>query len=79
MHRTTIMLPDDLLNRARRQAETDGTSLGELIRQCLDRVLAKSTLPPGSDPLFADDAVFRSPAPEDVAAEHDRYLYGEDP
>ncbi|MDF1552157.1 MAG: hypothetical protein P1P84_03795 [Deferrisomatales bacterium] len=79
MHRTTIMLPDDLLNRARRRAESDGTSLGELIRRCLDRVLAESAKPTGPDPLFADDAVFRGPAPQDIAAEHDRYLYGEDP
>ncbi|WP_025321628.1 ribbon-helix-helix domain-containing protein [Deferrisoma camini] len=74
MHRTTIMLDDALIHRARQRAEAEGISLGELIRRSLARFLEE---PRGLDPFFADDAVYEDSGPADMAAEHDRYLYGE--
>lgn len=76
MHRTTIMLPEELRNRAMKKAAEMGVSLGELIRDSLDRLLRPSEHSAGDDPLFSDDAVFTGESPEDLAAEHDRHLYG---
>lgn len=30
------------------------------------------------DSLFLDEAIFDGPVPEDLASDHDRYLYGDD-
>ncbi len=77
MHRTTVMLPDDLKVDATRHAREMGISLGELIRESLVNWLNRSDRPKVEDPLLADDAVFTDPVPHDLAAEHDRYLYGD--
>ena len=72
MKRTTIMLPEALRQRASSHAKQRGISLGELIRSSLD-----TTLPAASyeeDPLF-EDVVFDGPAPRDLSAKHDKYLY----
>ena len=74
MHRTTILLPDELRRRAVREAKALGISLGELIR----RRLAGA----GGDARSEEVARFlaRRPwdgaAPDDTAANHDLYLYG---
>jgi hypothetical protein len=72
MKRTTIMLPEALRRRAALRARQRGISLGELIRDSLDAAL------PGvayeQDPLF-EDVIFDGPAPRDLSARHDRYLY----
>ncbi|MEW6489876.1 MAG: CopG family transcriptional regulator [Thermodesulfobacteriota bacterium] len=78
MHRTTIMLPDDLRNRAVRRAEDMGVSLGELVRVSLDALLSRPERAQG-DPLYADDTVYRGEAPADLSAAHDLHLYGEEP
>jgi hypothetical protein len=74
MVRTTIMLPAGLKTRAERRARARGTSLGGLIREALTTAVEA---PADEDPLFADDSVYRGPAPRDAAAAHDRYLYGD--
>ena len=78
MHRTTIMLPDDLRNRAVRRAKETGVSLGELIRQAVETLLSRSRSPAREDPLFRDAAVYDGEAPSDSTQNHDRYLYGEE-
>ena len=77
MHRTTIMLPADLKAKAARHAREMGISLGELIRDSLANWLNRSGRPDLDDPMLSDSAVFEGPAPHDVAANHDGYLYGE--
>ncbi len=77
MHRTTVMLPDDLRGRALRRARELGVSLGELIRQSLDAQLARNRTPTEEDALFADRAVFTGEAPSNLSQNHDRYLYGD--
>jgi hypothetical protein len=74
MKRTTIMLPDDLRRRALFRARQKGVSLGELIRDSLDAALPSGTYEAGQDPLF-DEVVFDGPAPADLSANHDKYLY----
>ena len=76
MRRTTIMLPDELRNRALRRAEELGVSLGELIRESLSALLNRSKKAPEEDPLFGDEAVFQGDAPEDLSTDHDGHLYG---
>lgn len=75
-HRTTIMLPPELRARAMKRAKDRGISFGELVRESLASVLTKS--PSETDAFLADRAVFRGKAERDVAADHDRYLYGPD-
>lgn len=79
MQRTSIMLPPALKTRALRQAQVLGISLGELIRRSLVLTIRGRAPAPGQhdDPLFADTAVFRGPAPRDLSRRHDRYLYGD--
>jgi hypothetical protein len=79
MKRTTIMLPEELRLRAMKRAERDGLSLGELIRQSLKTTLANAGKSPKEDPFFADKAVWRGPAPRDLAKNHDKYLYDQEP
>ena len=59
-----------------RVARGKGVSLASLIRDSLDAALPAPGA--GKDPLF-EDSVFEGPAPADLAAEHDRHLYGEEP
>ncbi len=72
MKRTTIMLPETLRRRAAFRARQRGISLGELIRDSLDAALPGASY--GHDPLF-EDVVFDGPAPRDLSAKHDKYLY----
>lgn len=72
MKRTTIMLPEALRRRAATRASQRGISLGELIRDSLGAALPGVSY--DQDPLF-EDAVFDGPAPRDLAARHDKYLY----
>ena len=76
MKRTTIMLPADLKARAMRTARERGISFGELLRQSLQAAVDTPTST-YDDPVFTDSAVFDGPAPPNLAAEHDGYLYGD--
>ncbi len=77
MHRTTIMLPPTLHERATREAHEKGISLGQFIRDCLTSALLGERAGAGGDSLLRDKAVYRGAAPKDMAEEHDRYLYDE--
>lgn len=74
MQRTTVVLSTALKNRAKRLAVKRGVSFGELVRASLQLML-KRDASGGSDPLFADHAIFKGPAPADLSEAHDRYLY----
>lgn len=76
MHRTTILLPPSLHDRALRYAHEKGVSLGQLIRDSLAAALL-GEIPVRGDALLRDKAVYRGAAPKDLAEHHDRYLYGE--
>ena len=78
MHRTTIMLPEDLRRRALRKAHELGISLGEYVRNCMDKDLQhpKKGNEKKRDPLF-DIKVWTGPAPRDGSTNVDKYLYDE--
>ena len=78
MHRTTILLPEDLRASAEACARRKGISLGELIRRQL-KVVAKPKKAKSrrDDPVFKHYAKMQSPSvkgTEDVALNHDKYL-----
>lgn len=76
MHRTTIMLPQDLKTKAEEIARKKDLSLGEIIREALlDRIQKEDS--DAGDSFFCDTAVYRGPAPKDSSVKHDDYLYGE--
>lgn len=78
MQRTTIMLPRDLKLRAVESAKAKGVSLGEIIRESLERALLREAEDPSSrDPLFDRSLVFDGDVPKDLAERHDDYLYGD--
>ena len=70
------MLPHALKNEVQRLATRRGVSLGELVREGLERLLADDARG-RRDAFFADDAVFSAAGPRDLARDHDRYLYDE--
>lgn len=80
MDRTTIMLPPELKTRAANQAKKMRISLGQYIREALKKSLEMDNRREADDDsLFLDKAVCNGTAPEeDVASNHDRYLYGDE-
>jgi hypothetical protein len=72
------MLPVDLKQRASSLAERLGISLGELIRRSLEGALRGNAGEVREDPFFEDRAVYAGPAPPNLSADHDDFLYGED-
>ena len=78
MDRTTIMLPPELKTRASNQAKKKNISLGQFIREALNKYLdSENKTPDQNDPFLGDNAVFRGETPHDLASNHDEYLYGE--
>ena len=79
MDRTTIMLPPELKTRAANQAKKMRVSLGQYIREALKKSLdMEKRRETDEDPLFLDNAVFDGTTPEDLASNHDGYLYGDE-
>lgn len=72
MHRTTILLPNDLYRAAGQEARSRGISLGELIRRRLTSIEPRET--PG--PTFFARSPWTGDAPSDLSSDHDRYHYG---
>ena len=78
MDRTTIMLPPELKTRASNQAKKMRISLGQYIREALKKSLdIENRREADDDSLFLDNAVFAGTTPEDLASNHDGYLYGD--
>lgn len=71
MHRTTILLPEDLYRAAGKEAKALGVSLGELIRRRLAAITPR--IQP-AEAFFARDP-WTGEAPSDLSSNHDRYLY----
>ena len=79
MDRTTIMLPPELKIRASNQAKKMRISLGQYIREALKKSLEMENMREAEDDsLFLDNAVFDGTTPEDLASDHDGYLYGDE-
>jgi len=73
------MLPHELKTRAANQAKKMRISLGQYIRETLKKSLEmENKREVNDDSLFLDTAVFDGKTPEDLAFDHDRYLYGEE-
>jgi hypothetical protein len=76
MQRTTIMLPAELRDRISLRASTMHVSLGEFLRIAAEAYLDRQERMWTEDPLPGGACVVREPAPADVSANLDRYLYG---
>jgi hypothetical protein len=72
MHRTTILLPEDLRRAAELEAKRAGLSLGELIRQRLRPALEGKK---SGVPAFFARTPWKGQGPADLSAHHDQYLY----
>ena len=78
MDRTTIMLPPELKTRAYNQAKKMRISLGQYIREALQKSLdMENRNEVNDDSFFLDNVVFNGTTPEDLASDHDGYLYGD--
>jgi hypothetical protein len=71
MHRTTILLPDDLYKSAGKEARSMGVSLGELIRR---RLASSSQRTEPKRPFFSRQP-WTQETPKDLSLNHDKYLY----
>ena len=76
MHRTTIMLPEDLKTKAEEFSRKKGLSLGEVVREAMRDLLKKAEEDAG-DSFFCDTAVYQEDVPKDLSSNHDEYLYGD--
>lgn len=76
MHRTTIMIPEDLKIRAEEFSRKKGLSLGEIVREAMRDLLKKAEEDEG-DSFFCDTAVYQKDVPKDLSRNHDEYLYGD--
>jgi len=79
VHRTTILLPEDLRSSAEAQARREGISLGELIRRQLRAVTVSSKAGNRrNDPVFryhtSNNFEPAEDTAEDVSINHDKYL-----
>lgn len=75
MHRTTILLPNELKSQAERQARREGISLSELIRIRLSKSIDQKDKPTAA--AFFSRVPWSGDAPVDLSARHDDYLYSE--
>lgn len=73
MHRTTILLPNELRRSADREAKALGISLSELIRR---RLAADGGAGKTERPRFFARQPWTGQGPSDTVANHDNYLYG---
>ncbi|MFU8848642.1 MAG: CopG family transcriptional regulator [Opitutales bacterium] len=73
MHRTTILIPNELKSQAEQQARREGISLSELIRQRLLESIDSKAKPAA----FFSRQPWSGEVPADLSARHDDYLYGE--
>lgn len=77
MQRTTIMLPEDLKAAAEERAHRTRRSLGQLIRDALEKELSLKRKKGQRDLLLEDIEVYKGKTPRDLASNHDEYLYGD--
>ena len=71
MARTSLVVPDSLLEWARREAARRGVSLAEIVREALEE--KRSGLRAAEDPWFSLHAPVRG-GPPDLAERHDDHL-----
>ena len=71
----TITLTDELAGRVAERAREAGLSTEEFVRPALESELGSPSALVPRDTLFELEAADAS-APADLAARHDRYLYG---
>jgi len=76
MHRTTILLPEELRQRAESEARSLGISFSELVRRRLQKG-SEGMIGEKNRPAFFSRRPWDGAAPADLAENHDRYLYDE--
>lgn len=72
MPRTSLVVPDALLEWARAEAARRGISLAEVVREALEA--RRSALESGEDPWFSLHQPYEGATPGDLAERHDEHL-----
>lgn len=72
MARTSLIVPDHLLEWARREAAKRGVSLAEIVREALEA--KRKALEAEQDPWFSLHEPYRGPCPPDLSERHDEHL-----
>ncbi|MFQ5544200.1 MAG: hypothetical protein ACE5FY_07620 [Nitrospiria bacterium] len=76
MKRTQILLEESQYIQLKDEVSATGKSLSEIVREAIDSHLRERE----NDPLFdivGSVLAKEDPAPADLGAQHDKYLYGE--
>jgi len=77
MHRTTILLSQELRREAEIIARRRGITLSELIRRQLNAAIKEpKSRQRSGDPLFHPAQLMSADCPSDLAQNHDEDLYG---
>jgi hypothetical protein len=70
--RTSLIVPDALLEWARAEAARRGVSLAEIVREALEE--KRRVLEAARDPWFTLHEPYRGPGPRDLSERHDDHL-----
>jgi len=68
----TVQIPDALHEKLAQSAQHQGLSIDAFVQLCLS-----SAVDMKRDSLFSDTAIFSGDTPNDLAENHDDYLYGD--
>ena len=76
MHRLQVMVSEEQHAWLKERAKTEGKSIGQLVREALERLRREAALPElEDDPLSEMVGMFRGGSPYDVSVRHDEVLY----
>jgi len=68
----TVQISKDLREKLAQTAQHQGMSIDAFVQLCLSSVVEKKR-----DSMFSDTAIFSGDTPDDLAENHDDYLYGD--
>ena len=71
---TSISISPELRAQVEQEAHARGMTVADFVHKSLEWVISHKR---ADDPLFADRAVYEDDGPDDMAASHDDYLYGD--
>jgi hypothetical protein len=81
VHRTTIVLPSRLKEKATARAREQNISFGEFVRRAVEKQLAvrasSKAKNRGRDPYLDNLVVFDDDGPADLSVRIDEFLYGD--
>lgn len=73
--RTQVYFPEKLYRDVQKRAKTESKSVAAVVREAVQKYLAKNEIDPARDP-FINAAGFIESGATDMSVNHDHYIYG---